>query len=173
DTIQLLRFVLEAIRRGARVVIDAPEVLQRLAATLDCDCSVVARGQPLPFFDVHCPLMSLPRLLGVTLADLPGQIPYLRADPPAISRWSRRLCAAGARLRLESCGAAIPSTLRTDIVLLNQDASAPCSSSLGSVSIRCKRLNEKVFGRLKASSSTLLRSCRTLPRQRQLCSIWI
>src|SRR5215471_2930821 len=100
DTIQLLRFVPDAIRRGARVVIDVPEVLQRLAATLDCDCDVVARGQPLPFFDVHCPLMSLPRLLGVTLADLPGQSPYLRADPPAISRWSRRLCAAGGPLKI-------------------------------------------------------------------------
>src|SRR5262249_38515634 len=87
-------------RRGARVVIDVPEVLQRLAATLDCDCDFVARGQPLPPFDVHCPLMTVPHLLGVTLADLPGRIPYLRADPAAVSRWSRRLCAAGGPLKI-------------------------------------------------------------------------
>src|SRR5215472_10591070 len=84
DTIQFLRFLPDLIRRGARVVVEVPEVLQRLAATLDCDCDVVARGQPLPPFDVHCPLMTVPHLLGVTLADLPGRIPYLRADPAAV-----------------------------------------------------------------------------------------
>lgn len=100
DTIQVLRFVPDVIRRGARVVIEVPEVLQRLAASLDCDCDIVSRGQPLPSFDVHCPLMSLPRLLGVTLAGLPVRIPYLRADPTAIERWSRRLCAAGDPLKI-------------------------------------------------------------------------
>src|SRR5262249_60522184 len=46
DTIQLLRFVPDVIRRGARVAIDVPDVLQRLAVTLACDCAVVARGEP-------------------------------------------------------------------------------------------------------------------------------
>jgi tetratricopeptide (TPR) repeat protein len=95
DTIQFLRFVPDVIRSGARVLLEVPEVLQRLAASLDCDCDVVSRGQPLPSFDVHCPLVSLPHVLGVTLADLPARIAYLRADPAAIARWSRRLCAGG------------------------------------------------------------------------------
>jgi Tfp pilus assembly protein PilF len=100
DTIQFLRFVPDAIRSGARVLLEVPEVLQRLAASLDCDCDVVSRGQPLPSFDVHCPLVSLPHRLGVTLADLPGRISHLRADPAAIARWSRRLCAAGDPLKI-------------------------------------------------------------------------
>src|SRR5262245_18240373 len=100
DTIQFLRFVPDAIPSGARVVVEVPEVLQRLAASLDCDCDVVSRGQPLPSFDVHCPLVSLPHRLGVTLADLPARIPYLRADPAAVERWSRRLCAAGDPIKI-------------------------------------------------------------------------
>jgi tetratricopeptide (TPR) repeat protein len=100
DTIQFLRFVPDVIRSGARVVVEVPKVLQRLAATLDCGCDIVSSGQPLPSFDVHCPLMSLPHLLAVTLADLPVRIPYLRADPAAIKRWSRRLCAASDPIKI-------------------------------------------------------------------------
>src|SRR5262249_35428245 len=33
-------------------------------------------------------------------ADLPVRVPYLRADPAAIERWSRRLCAAGDPIKI-------------------------------------------------------------------------
>jgi tetratricopeptide (TPR) repeat protein len=37
------------------------------------------------------PLLSLPQRLGLRLADLPGPIPYLRADPALVARWGARL----------------------------------------------------------------------------------
>ena len=33
---------------------------------------MVSRGQPLPAFDLHCPLLSLPLAFGTTLATIPG-----------------------------------------------------------------------------------------------------
>jgi hypothetical protein len=52
---------------------------------------VVAEGQPLPHFDVHCPLLSLPGLLGTTLDTVPAPISYLQAQPARIERWAPQL----------------------------------------------------------------------------------
>jgi hypothetical protein len=52
---------------------------------------VIARGDPLPDFDVCCPLMSLPRVFGTTLATIPASIPYLSADPARVAEWRERV----------------------------------------------------------------------------------
>src|SRR5205085_520446 len=36
-------------------------------------------------------LLSLPRLLGTTLADVPAGVPYLSADPALVRQWRERL----------------------------------------------------------------------------------
>ncbi|MFS8085796.1 MAG: glycosyltransferase family 9 protein, partial [Acidobacteriota bacterium] len=41
--------------------------------------------------DLYCPTMSLPHVLGTTLATIPRQIPYLAADPARVERWRSRL----------------------------------------------------------------------------------
>ena len=41
---------------------------------------------PLPQFQVYAPLMSLPRILGTTLASVPARVPYLVADPALVAR---------------------------------------------------------------------------------------
>jgi hypothetical protein len=35
--------------------------------------------------------MSLPMAMGLKLSDLPGEVPYLNADPVRVKRWRRRL----------------------------------------------------------------------------------
>ena len=63
---------------------------QRLLATLD-GCAQVFDGEPVPAFDLHCPLMS-PAVLafGTTLETIP---PPARLAPPAdaVAEWRRRL----------------------------------------------------------------------------------
>jgi hypothetical protein len=54
---------------------------------------LVAQGETLPEFDVQAPIMSLPRILGTTLATLPAQVPYLSADPGLVQRWRKELAA--------------------------------------------------------------------------------
>ena len=42
-------------------------------------------------FDLHCPLMSLPRVFGTRLDTIPAQTPYLSAAPERVAAWRERL----------------------------------------------------------------------------------
>ena len=47
----------------------------------------VSRHDPLPRFDAWVDLMSLPHVLGTTLATIPHAAGYLRADPELVAAW--------------------------------------------------------------------------------------
>ncbi len=47
----------------------------------------VGVGDPLPPFDVHCPLASLPLACKTELDTIPADIPYLQADEERIAKW--------------------------------------------------------------------------------------
>jgi len=53
----------------------------------------VETGRPLPAFDLHCPLLSLPLACKTELASIPAAIPYLKADPDQSNAWKDRLSA--------------------------------------------------------------------------------
>jgi hypothetical protein len=95
DTIHHARFLPLVKARGGRVILRCQPALGRLLAGLDGADQVlgIARGEPLPAFDVHAPLMSLPHLLGTTLATIPANVPYLRPSPDDVTRWAARLAA--------------------------------------------------------------------------------
>ena len=52
---------------------------------------LVPAGTALPPFDVHAPLLSLPRIFRTTLATIPANIPYLCADPASRAHWQQQL----------------------------------------------------------------------------------
>jgi tetratricopeptide (TPR) repeat protein len=86
DSLQFLRFVPLVQAAGGRVVLDLPARLHRLAAQLPNLAALVGRGDPMPPFDLHCPLMCLPLALQTTLESIPAKIPYLSV--PAEARQS-------------------------------------------------------------------------------------
>ncbi len=90
DTLQFVRYAPLLAHRGAHVIVLCQPPLKRLLMEMD-DVSVVADGEPLPGFDLHLPLMSLPRLFGTTLATIPADVPYLRADPVDVRAWNGKL----------------------------------------------------------------------------------
>jgi tetratricopeptide (TPR) repeat protein len=90
DTIQFARFAQSLAERGKEVVLEMQPPLGRLMSSL-AGVTVVRRGEPLPGFDAHIPLMSLPHALGTTLANLPAKTPYLVAEPALVERWAARL----------------------------------------------------------------------------------
>jgi tetratricopeptide (TPR) repeat protein len=94
DTLQFVRYVPLVVARGGRVVL---EVQPRLRRLIECipGVSVISRGESLPEFDLHCPLLSLPLALGTTLATIPAQVPYLTADPALVASWRDKLPAGG------------------------------------------------------------------------------
>ncbi|HEY9615857.1 MAG TPA: tetratricopeptide repeat protein [Microcoleaceae cyanobacterium] len=79
DSIQFIRFVPLLAERGAEVIVECQPELDRLFQTVAGVTQVVPAGKPLPDYDLHCPLLSLPHQLGITLANLPADIPYLAA----------------------------------------------------------------------------------------------
>src|SRR3982751_2371054 len=52
---------------------------------------VLAHGEPLPDFDYHCPLLSLPHAFDTRLETIPLMTRYLCADPIRIAAWHGRL----------------------------------------------------------------------------------
>jgi hypothetical protein len=91
DSIQFCRYALLAAQRGARVLLEVPEPLVGLLQTLDGAAEVHATGSPLPGFDMHCPMLSLPLAFGTETADIPGPRRYLKSDPDKVAQWSARL----------------------------------------------------------------------------------
>ena len=103
DTIQFARFLPEVAARGGRVVLAVQRPLMALLSQLD-GVTVVPLDKPLPPFDVHAPLLSLPGLLGTSLETIPARIPYLRANPAGIERWRARIGGAGFKVGLVWAG---------------------------------------------------------------------
>jgi tetratricopeptide (TPR) repeat protein len=103
DTIQFVRYADVFARRGARVIVQCPWPLKSL---LEKSAGVrLAYGplDPLPSYDWHIPMMSLPLALGTTVQTIPAEIPYLRVDPSRRKSWQARVEAAtppGIKLRV-------------------------------------------------------------------------
>jgi len=91
DTLQFIRYLPLVARRCGRIIIECPAGLQRLLHMFAGNCQIIVKGQALPPFDLHCPLLSLPRIFGTTLATMPAEVPYLHADPEEAGQWQRRL----------------------------------------------------------------------------------
>jgi tetratricopeptide (TPR) repeat protein len=79
DTLMFIRYAALARERGGRVVaLVQPQLLPVLRSCPWVD-EWVTFDDPLPPFDVHLPLLSLPRLAGTRLDSIPAPVPYLRA----------------------------------------------------------------------------------------------
>src|SRR5262249_1130779 len=91
DTLQFIRYAPLVNRRGGTVVVECQRSLLALLSRCPGIDRLVDRGSPLPDFDVHVPLLSLPRVFGTTLATVPAEVPYLFADPRLVERWREEL----------------------------------------------------------------------------------
>lgn len=91
DTFQFLRYAPLIKSLGARVIVRCQPRLSPLLARSPGIDHIVEPDQPLPDFDVHAPLLSLPLSLGTTLDSIPSEVPYIFADPQLIEKWRHRL----------------------------------------------------------------------------------
>jgi tetratricopeptide (TPR) repeat protein len=91
DTIQFCRYIALAAARGARIVLEAPKPLLRLLSGVEGVDAVAPSGGPLPSFDRHCSLMSLPLILEARFDTIPGPGGYLQVDAQAFDHWRARL----------------------------------------------------------------------------------
>jgi Flp pilus assembly protein TadD len=91
DTIQFCRYAALARDQGFQVVLEVQPPLAGLLKRLEGVDQLVVQGEPLPTFDLHCPLLSLPLAFKTELETVPGPAPYLAADPAEPARWAARL----------------------------------------------------------------------------------
>jgi len=95
DTLQFCRYAREVAALGARVVLEVQPALLPLLSGLEGVALAVARGDRLPLFDYHCPLMSLPLAFKTDLTNVPVHIPYLRSDASRVDLWRQKLRNSG------------------------------------------------------------------------------
>ena len=102
EAIQFVRYVPLLAARGASVILQVPPELEPLLADVEGLTATHSAAAPLPEFDVHTPLASLPLAFATTLDTIPSK-PYLRARPDLVEHWARRL-PAGRRIGLAWAG---------------------------------------------------------------------
>ncbi len=102
DAIQFCRYAPLLAARGARVILEMRPAVVSLMKSLAGPAAVIAKGDPLPEFDLHCPLLSLPLAMGTRLETIPSQVPYLSVRPDLSAEWRARL-GAKTRPRIGLC----------------------------------------------------------------------
>jgi len=102
DNIQFIRFVGDLAGRGARVLVAVSPNLIPLFRSIPQIAELFEPGQALPVFDYWTPIMSVPGLIGSTLANLSHVQSYLGVDNALAREWQTRL-GPKTRLRVGFC----------------------------------------------------------------------
>ncbi len=89
DTIMMARYLAPLRARGAHVILQVQAPLLDLCLDLADDVQVL--GDPPPDYDMHTPLMSLPRAFRTELDSIPATVPYLHVDATHRARWQHHL----------------------------------------------------------------------------------
>lgn len=100
DTIHFVRYIPMVRERGGEVALLCQSKLRKLMEGQLGIRQVESIGEQVPAFDVCCPLMSLPFVFKTRPETIPGNVPYLRADPVRAARWAEKIRAESAKLRV-------------------------------------------------------------------------
>jgi tetratricopeptide (TPR) repeat protein len=91
DTLQFLRFAPLLRAQGAEVVLSVQDALVPLVRGFAPGVEVVGEAARPGAGELHCPIMSLPWVLGTEPATVPAAGGYLAADPARVAAWRARL----------------------------------------------------------------------------------
>jgi tetratricopeptide (TPR) repeat protein len=111
DTIQFIRYAPSVKALGATVWLELRSGIGMLASVFPGIDKLYRPGDPIPDFDFHADLMSLPGVFGTTLESIPSDVPYLQAPEHARTLWRARLGNAS-QLRIGLVWAGDPRHLR-------------------------------------------------------------
>jgi ADP-heptose:LPS heptosyltransferase len=123
DTIQFVRFLWDLHSRGAKIVLQVNSNLGALLEDSPIIDRVVNSIDEVEEFDYWSPIMSLPRILGVTLDKLSNLQSYIKANESLQKRWQEHL-GPKHRLRVGFCWSGRRDTW------LNQHKALPLHSML-------------------------------------------
>lgn len=108
DVLQFFRYSRLLIDQGMTVITRVPRSLIRLFRGQSGCGGIVGAEEPVTGSYRHCPMMSLPWIMGTTLSSIPyARKPYLAALPADVAKWAKRLetdlrdrASVGRRLRV-------------------------------------------------------------------------
>jgi hypothetical protein len=99
DTFFGARFLATLAERGATITLVCHAPMRPFFARLSCVNAILSPPDEAPHakidlrklsFDAFCPLLSLPRVLGIAREATPPSGPYLSADPGQVATWRAR-----------------------------------------------------------------------------------
>jgi tetratricopeptide (TPR) repeat protein len=128
DTIQFVRFAQSVAAKGATVNLECQRELAGLLQHIPGVARTITRGDALPPFDFHCPLLSLPRALGLTVENIPSKVPYLQVDQNLAKKWQNRLKQYEGSLKVGIVWAGARTHRRDPERSITLDAFAPLAS---------------------------------------------
>jgi tetratricopeptide (TPR) repeat protein len=96
DTLQFVRYAALVKECGGCVLVACQPPLVSLFSRCRGIDQVLPDGSALPSFDVWALLMSLPGILGTSLAAIPAQVPYLFPDAERMDFWRQELTSISA-----------------------------------------------------------------------------
>jgi hypothetical protein len=76
---------------GAKVILEIPQTLTSIIETIPSNFLILEKGQSLPRFDYHIPIMSLPLAFKTAIHNIPASIPYLFSDKIKREYWNKKL----------------------------------------------------------------------------------
>ena len=91
DTIQFCRYIKMVADLGARVIFEVQEPLLQSLLNLEGVSELIPLGKQVPYFDFHCPLLSLPLAFKTTVDTIPNRVPYLNPDLNKLAYWKAKL----------------------------------------------------------------------------------
>lgn len=91
DTIQFCRYAELVAAKGAEVILLVQPALRQLLVGLDGVSTLITTGDPIPAFDFHCPLLSLPLAFKTDFASIASKNAYIHPDTDLVQAWNIRL----------------------------------------------------------------------------------
>ncbi len=91
DAIQFIRYVTLVAQRAGKVILECQKELESIFKNTKGIQQIISRGEQLPEFDVHCPLLSLPYIFRTTLETIPSDFPYIFVDPLIVQKWHEKM----------------------------------------------------------------------------------
>ncbi len=93
DTLLACRYIPKVAALGAQVILEVQSPLKSLLRGFEGVSMLIGRGEEIPHFDIHCPLMSLPLAFQTTIETIPSAVPYISVRKNAVEKWRAKLSA--------------------------------------------------------------------------------
>ena len=92
DTIQFCRYIKKVSELRAIVLVSVEEPLAELLSTIEGIEKIYVKGaEPIPTYDYHCSILSLPHIFRTTIDSIPNSVSYLSGDSQKRLAWQAKL----------------------------------------------------------------------------------